>query len=739
MKLKKLTKSAIAIAAASSMAFAGIVIASSGSTVIAASSSTAVVNPNAKSPVTAGTFTKPTAASALSSDEITGTSLTFSDASVEASSTDGLKIEDTYVTIQQAGTYYISGTCSNGQIKVKKSVTGVTLVFNGLTLANTGTDAPLLMNSGTEVELILYGENTLSDTDKNNEDQYTDGTEADNAVIKAKSESSFTISGEGLLTVNANGKNGIKANGALVIDGGIFDITAVDNGISNEATIEINDGYFDITAQEGDGIKSAADNEATGSITINGGTILIDAYKDGIQALAGMTINDGYFDITCCGGVANTSYDKDKDDNSAKGIKAKGSYKDADTSEEVEVNTQELNITGGTFYLDCADDAIASGKDVNLTGGYYEIKSGDDGVHAEYTTTIGTENGADSDLYLLISTSFEGIEGATVNINSGTLRVYATDDGINAANSDLSSSNPTRFGQRYSGYDFQLNINGGNVYVSCMSGDGLDSNNSLTITGGNTVVLATVGQKSASSENGGGEGDALDCDGTLTVSGGQVLAIGVKSENPSNYISFGTSSGNNMGGGFGGRGGGNGNSSNSGSSSVSIKQDDTVAVYDNSGNAVLATVAKWLSTDSSYTATYAVYSAKDVTTSSGYTLKVNEYEFEDEEDDTSASPSPDASDTPDASEEPDSSTEPDSSATPAPSDTSGTTEYIKGDVNNDSKVNLKDAQLVLKAYLKMIELDDAAKKAADVNNDNKVNLTDAQLILQSYLIYDKID
>ena len=56
-----------------------------------------------------------------------------------------------------------------------------------------------------------------------------------------------------------------------------------------------------------------------------------------------------------------------------------------------------------------------------------------------------------------------------------------------------------------------------------------------------------------------------------------------------------------------------------------------------------------------------------------------------------------------------------------------------GDINGDGKINLTDAQFVLKEYLEMAKLDEQAAKAADVNHDNKINLLDAQKILRFYL------
>ena len=56
--------------------------------------------------------------------------------------------------------------------------------------------------------------------------------------------------------------------------------------------------------------------------------------------------------------------------------------------------------------------------------------------------------------------------------------VHATDDGLNVTNSDLT------------GHSFSLNITGGNLYVDSSGGDGIDSNNTLTISGGTVEVYA---------------------------------------------------------------------------------------------------------------------------------------------------------------------------------------------------------------------------------------------------------
>lgn len=57
-------------------------------------------------------------------------------------------------------------------------------------------------------------------------------------------------------------------------------------------------------------------------------------------------------------------------------------------------------------------------------------------------------------------------------------------------------------------------------------------------------------------------------------------------------------------------------------------------------------------------------------------------------------------------------------------------EYKYGDVNKDNKITQEDAQMVLSASVKEIELTEEEKKLADVDNDRNVNSTDGMLILR---------
>ena len=342
----------------------------------------------------------------------------FSDSGIAVTgSSSGTEINGTALTIDEAGTYTVSGACADGSIKIKKGTTGVTLILNGLDLTSSAT-APITCGKSSGVAILAADgtENVLTDSAQNNDGEYPENTDAENAVVKCKDGSTVTLCGAGSLTVNANGKNGIKSGGAT-------------------------------------------DEAGKASLTIEELTLTINA-----------AVNDA--------------------------INAE----------------QTLHIPSGTLTISAADDAI----------------------HADYDLNIGA-SGTDGPS-ITITGCCEGLEAATLNIFSGNIDITATDDCLNAANSDLS------------GYDFTMNISGGTIRAYTSGGDGFDSNGDLTISGG-TVVVWTA----SAADN-----QPLDADGTITVTGGTVLAAGGSSGMGINlsaaqpYVTFGSST---MGG-FGGFGGG---------------------------------------------------------------------------------------------------------------------------------------------------------------------------------------
>lgn len=461
------------------------------------------------------------AASDYTTANATLVTLTDSSATAKGKYT-GYEIDGTDVSITAAGTYVFSGDCDNGSITVKKGVTGVTIVLNGLTLTNDDS-AAITLNKTAEASLIAAAgtTNTVADTE---------GSSDENAAVKVKSGAALAIGGTGTLTVDGNAKNGIKgaADAVITVAEVKLNINAADDGLSCDDELNITGGTLSITAG-GDAVKASPDTGDTenpdttslGNVTISGGTLTLNAAEDGVQADGDLTISGGTFDVTANGGHTTALTD---DSASCKGFKAGGA----------------LTVTGGTLTVDSADDALHAGTDVTISGGTLTLATGDDGVHADNDLVIGTKGvSSTSTPRINITASYEGLEGTTVTVYSGDIDVVASDDGVNAASSTL--------GERSDKY--AISIAGGDLYIDAGS-DGLDSNNDINITGGKVEVYGADAMMDA----------AIDYDGTFTLSGGTLFGAGMEpSAGTQAYIAVGeTSPSGGMGGGPNGQGGGQG-------------------------------------------------------------------------------------------------------------------------------------------------------------------------------------
>ena len=463
----------------------------------------------------------PTSACAVSSayTSSNATLISFTDSAVTADGKySGYEIEGTDVSITAAGTYVFSGDCDDGSITVKKGVTGVTLVLNGLTLTNADS-AAITLNKTAEAALIAAAgsENTVADTA---------GANDENAAVKVKSGASLSLSGTGTLTACGNVKNGIKgaSDAVITVDEMTLNIEAADDGLSCDDELTIKGGRVNITAG-GDAVKASPDTDDTenpdttslGSVTISGGTITLEAAEDGIQADGDLTISGGTFAVTANGGHTTAISDEDA---SCKGLKA----------------GKTLTVSGGTFTVDSADDALHA-NDVTVSGGTLTLASGDDAVHVDNDLVVGVQGSSSTSTPKInITASYEGLEGTTVSVYSGDIDVVASDDGVNAASSELGEHSDK----------FAINIAGGDLYIDAGS-DGLDSNNDINITGGKVEVYGADAMMDA----------AIDYDGTFTLSGGTLFGAGMEpGAGTQAYIAVGETSPSGGKGGHGGMGGG---------------------------------------------------------------------------------------------------------------------------------------------------------------------------------------
>ncbi len=424
----------------------------------------------------------------------------FNGASVEYTG-DGVTVSGSAVTVNAPGTYVFTGTSSDGRITVNVDKTAeVKLIFNGLSLTCANSAPVYIMSSEkTVIELADGSANILTDgaayTDQNAESE-------PNAALFSKDD--LTIKGNGSLTVNGNFNNGITSKNDLKIKSGKITVTAVHDAIRGKDSVEIEGG--EITAVcDGDGIKAyEADQDGKSVITLTGGQINITAGQDGIQTDKTCTVNGSTLTIKTGGGSQNSS---DKDSWGSWGGGSTSSTSTELSAKGIKAN-EKLEILSGNVLIDSSDDSLHSNGTAVIGGGVISLSSGDDGIHADTEVTVS--NGQ-----IDIKKSYEGIEATTINIAGGTTNIVASDDGINAAGgNDGSAMNRPGMGGFSSGVG-ALNITGGYLYMNA-SGDGLDSNGTVTMSGGEVYVDGPTN---------GGNGP-LDYDSSFSVTGGSLVAVG---------------------------------------------------------------------------------------------------------------------------------------------------------------------------------------------------------------------
>lgn len=465
----------------------------------------------------------------------------------------GAKAEGTIITISEEGIYRITGTLNDGQIIIDADKAKVQLVLDNASISCSNSSAIYTLNAGkTFITLAEGSQNTVSDGISYS---YADDT-ADEPAAAIFSEDSLTINGTGSLSVKGNYNDGIRCKDDIVITGGNLNIDSVGDGIKGKDYVAAAGGNITVNAGQ-DGIKSTNTQDmGMGFIYVEDGSFNITAQQDGIQTETVFLASGGNFDITSGGGSSNAV--QTPEDNFG-GMGGFGGGKsdlegmmppnamippngmippdggnfggfapdknfthdmngrfpsdsvtpDSSAASENSVSIKgiksgtEVNISGGTFNINSADDALHSNINLIISGGSLTIEAGGDAVHADSQIDISGSSST------VITKSYEGIEAAVINVSGGALEVNSSDDAFNASDGTAQGAMGT-----YSA-NAQLNISGGTVYVNS-DGDGLDSNGNMLISGGTVIVNGPT-------NNGNG---ALDGNNQITITGGLLIAAG---------------------------------------------------------------------------------------------------------------------------------------------------------------------------------------------------------------------
>ena len=383
------------------------------------------------------------------------------------------------------------------------------MILNGVSI-NSSSSAAIYVKSADKVFITLAPdtENVLSNGGTY---ETVDDNNIDSAIF---SKSDLTLNGSGSLKVTAKEGHGVVSKDDLVITGGTYNIEAASQGLSGKDSIRILDGDFTVTAGKDALHAENEDDKEKGFVYIAGGTFALASSGDGISAYGDMTLLDGTYTITAGGGSENGEDHQEERPGGSGGPREPGGMlpsgerpqgepgeklqEESETTDEGEASETastkgikangSLAISGGTYTIYAADDGFHSNSDIAISGGTLTIASGDDGIHADGQVTV-------SDGTIVISESYEGIEGSEkVLIAGGRITLTSDDDGLNSA---------------------VVEISGGHTEIDA-EGDGIDSNGTFTVSGGETYVSGPVGD---------GDG-ALDYETDAVITGGILIAAG---------------------------------------------------------------------------------------------------------------------------------------------------------------------------------------------------------------------
>ena len=420
-------------------------------------------------------------------DESQATQVTLADQTATVTG-QGASFSAQTLTISQAGTYVLTGSGKNLKLVVEAADTDqVHLVFQNLTLEGEGT--LLQINKAHEVVISLA---------EGSQNALTESQASDDEKVKATihSQVPLTLNGTGNLTLTALTKNALEVEDDLKVLGGTYTVKAANHGFKAEGALDIEVATLTVEAGK-DGLHAEHDETTErANISLNPTQLSIAATEDGVDA------------------------------------------------------GNELTIKGGTITVSQSEEGLEA-RVIRQLGGDVIIKSSDDGVNASAGSSSKTSDTSDTSKTTDASitsnsadTSSSASQATSDSATAPTSASQATADPAatsqaDQANKDKNATPPSPpagqaspqggqppqngqgpggmppGGQEESDPSLQIILKGGTLTIDA-EGDGIDSNGTVTISGGSLVVNGSVQ---------GGNGP-LDAAGDITITGGTVWALG---------------------------------------------------------------------------------------------------------------------------------------------------------------------------------------------------------------------
>ena len=323
-------------------------------------------------------------------------------------------IDGDCITVTEAGTYLVSGTLSDGQIRIDTDKESkVKLILDGASIANS-TGAAIYVLSADKLVLNL-AEGSMNSLSSDGSFEQTDDNNVDAAVF---SKDDLTFSGNGTLSVSSSG-HGIVCKNDLKIKGGLISVTASDKGISANDSITIDGGSVTVVSGddavncEGDvSVNAGILNLSTGddgihgdlTLTVSGGTIDVVKSHEGLEA-SSILISDGVITIVSSDDGINAAGGTDGSGSSDFFSVGRGGNSFNETG-------SSLTISGGILNINAQGDGLDANGDLTVSGGTIFISGPTDSGNGALDFTIGSISGG-----TLIAASASGM---AINFGNGS-------------------------------------------------------------------------------------------------------------------------------------------------------------------------------------------------------------------------------------------------------------------------------------------------------------------------------